>query len=554
MSLNRFEPAAVSSDTFSTDSLVFDAEGSLLFGLVGNVSYKPLVLLKEDGSDAGSVVNHQFYYHLSAQWVAASHLRVGLEVPWLLYSQGGRVRLEQARPGTSAILETGTGSGLGDPSVAVDVLLVSEPQVRIAVGARLFLPFGEQDLLAGDGRFHAATQVAVALQLAPWLIYAAHAGVDYRPGREDFAGVPVGSELEFGASLNYRSAARRWTVGAEVLGSSVLSAGASGFGASGSTPIEALLSAKRWATESIRFGLAVGSGLSEGLGAPRLRGLVSLAWRPVSAELVPAVEPLDTDSDGIADAQDACPNERGRFRPREPFNHGCPDRHDQDGDGLDDGDDACPTVFGSLQQEPGRSGCPPRDRDKDGIVDRFDACPEAFGVGGASGVHGCPSDRDGDGIVDALDACPIQPGVAHPDRERHGCLMASLSGRDILLGRSLGYPEGALSLSQTDELVLSDVAFLMKAHPEILLVSVEGYSGHEFGEGETARSRDWANTVSSWLVGRGVEPVRLMPRGMLEEVEVGSVPFGFARASSIRFRILKLKPKKNGSPLKGEKR
>ena len=59
-------------------------------------------------------------------------------------------------------------------------------------------------------------------------------------------------------------------------------------------------------------------------------------------------EPLDTDSDGITDADDACPNEVG---PR--LNNGCP-WPDKDGDGVLDKDDKCPDVAGTIANK----GCP----------------------------------------------------------------------------------------------------------------------------------------------------------------------------------------------------
>jgi OOP family OmpA-OmpF porin len=54
----------------------------------------------------------------------------------------------------------------------------------------------------------------------------------------------------------------------------------------------------------------------------------------------------DTDKDGIADAYDACPDQKGKFSA-----NGCPDK---DNDGVADKDDECPDVAGSMAN----NGCP----------------------------------------------------------------------------------------------------------------------------------------------------------------------------------------------------
>ena len=107
----------------------------------------------------------------------------------------------------------------------------------------------------------------------------------------------------------------------------------------------------------------------------------------------------DRDGDGVADLEDACPDQAGTL-------NGCPD---QDGDGVADADDSCPTVAGAIEND----GCP--DSDGDGLHDGIDRCPDQAAPGT---VDGCPVlDQDGDGTPDAQDGCPTVPG---PERTR-GC-------------------------------------------------------------------------------------------------------------------------------------
>ncbi len=109
--------------------------------------------------------------------------------------------------------------------------------------------------------------------------------------------------------------------------------------------------------------------------------------------------PKDSDRDGFADKEDACPQVAGVASAR-----GCPDR---DADGVEDLEDLCPDNYGL----PRLSGCP--DLDGDEIIDLLDDCPK---IAGSPDTNGCP-DTDGDCIADAEDDCPEDPGF----EEWNGC-------------------------------------------------------------------------------------------------------------------------------------
>ncbi len=170
--------------------------------------------------------------------------------------------------------------------------------------------------------------------------------------------------------------------------------------------------------------------------------------------------PLDTDADGLPDAQDYCPNEAGTM-----LANGCPDTDD---DGVPNGEDDCPTIKGPADNR----GCPSNnpapitpaqpsapavaDRDGDGINDSLDQCPDQPGT---IALKGCPPsapaqptptapvvaapqtqvppsqqtqvppasntiDSDGDGLVDSRDQCPTMAGpillMGCPDSDSDG--------------------------------------------------------------------------------------------------------------------------------------
>ena len=161
--------------------------------------------------------------------------------------------------------------------------------------------------------------------------------------------------------------------------------------------------------------------------------------------------PVDTDADGLPDAQDHCPDEAGTLAANgcpdtdddgvpngeddcptvkgPASNYGCPEANDRDGDGITDDKDQCPEQYGTAEM----NGCPPKmpekpamtgDSDGDGIVDEKDECPDLFGK---IVLMGCP-DRDGDGIADKNDRCPDEPGLAN----RNGCPLKDTDGDGIL--------------------------------------------------------------------------------------------------------------------------
>ncbi len=151
------------------------------------------------------------------------------------------------------------------------------------------------------------------------------------------------------------------------------------------------------------------------------------------------VPPPDSDADGVIDANDSCPNTpagdtvdaNGCTVPPADSDadgvidandlclntptgdlvdpDGCTVPQDDDGDGIIDVNDLCPnTPTGSVVDT---NGCSvPQDSDADGVIDANDLCPTTP-TGDTVDGNGCsvPQDSDGDGIVDVNDLCPATP-------------------------------------------------------------------------------------------------------------------------------------------------
>jgi len=124
-----------------------------------------------------------------------------------------------------------------------------------------------------------------------------------------------------------------------------------------------------------------------------------------------AKEP-DTDADGVPDALDNCPTEKGTVK-------GCPDA---DGDYIADKDDKCKDIAGVYRYD----GCPVPDTDGDGLNDEIDKC---ITEKGSKENHGCPlPDADGDGVLDSDDTCPGIPGTA----ANKGCPLPVAEGAELI--------------------------------------------------------------------------------------------------------------------------
>jgi large repetitive protein len=203
----------------------------------------------------------------------------------------------------------------------------------------------------------------------------------------------------------------------------------------------------------------------------------------------------DNDGDGVLDEDDTCPVEQGSKE-----NNGCPVK-DKDGDGIMDKDDACVEVAGPAATR----GCP--DKDGDGITDAQDKCPD---VAGLKQYSGCP-DTDGDGFADNVDQCPKQAEVINGIDDEDGCpdkgkSQVKLTGdvnKDIIQKRSYN--------------LLDQVASILKTHPELTKVRVEG---HTDADGSDAANLDLsdrrAKAVRRYLSERGVDEERLDAEGFGE--------------------------------------
>lgn len=292
---------------------------------------------------------------------------------------------------------------------------------------------------------------------------------------------------------------------------------------------------KRW----VVFG-AGGLGLANGYGTPDWRGLVGLRVGAGEPEAEPVVMlPMDSDGDGLNNSDDACPYEAENFNDFEDGD-GCPDKappSDTDSDGIVDEEDECPTEPEDKDDFEDADGCPDLDNDKDGILDTEDDCPVVVGV---EEMRGCPwPDRDGDTVVDKFDNCPDEPGTV----EFQGCnkkaFVKITDSKLEILDRVFFRTNKAQILSKSFAL-LDNVADVLKAHPDIKLVEVEG---HTDSRGRDAKnmvlSQKRADAVVAYLIKKGLAKDRLKAIGYGETspLETNDTDEGRATNRRVEFKI-----------------
>ncbi len=523
--LDRFEPSERGSEWFAQDTL--DLRGSFrpAVGVVGSWGYKPLVTYRADGSGLTPLVRHQLVLHPGASVVVADRLRLAFNLPVAAYQAGeaATVRLDETSAPVS--FKPADKAAVGDLRLAADVRLLGRygEAFTLALGAQVFLPTGSREQYMGDGKVRVTPRLQAAGDIGAFA-YAARIGVVYRALSEPFAGSHVGTELTFGASAGVRALERKLLIGPELYGSTVVVEGQAF--ERRATPLEVLFGL-HYTAGDFRIGAGAGPGLTRGFGSPVVRALLSLEWAPAFEEpkKVEPVEapppPKDSDGDGIVDDKDACPTVAG-VASDDPKKNGCPS--DKDGDGIVDDKDACPDVAGVANEDPKKNGCPP-DKDGDGIVDDKDACPDVAGVASEDPKkNGCPPDRDGDSVLDADDACPDAAGPKNADPKKNGCPAVAIVGEQIKILEQVKFKTNSADILKESDELLTNVAKILKDHPELKKIRVEGHTDNKGGKAHNKDlSKRRAASVVTWLVKKGgLDAKRFESAGFGDEKPIDS--------------------------------
>jgi OOP family OmpA-OmpF porin len=564
--INRFNPSERGSEWFAMDSLDLRGNFRPALGIVADYAHRPLAIYAQDGDERVALIQDQFFLHVGGSLVLFDRLRLGLNVPIALLNSGTTGSAEGFN------VTAPDGAAIGDVRAGLDVRLLGtyEDPFTLALGAQFFLPTGSREAFTGDEAIRILPRVLAAGNIGVFT-YAANLGVMYRAEDGGFAGKETGTEFAGGVSAGLRLADGKFVIGPELFGSTVIASSVTE-PLDSKSPLE-LLGTAHLTLGQIRLGAGAGPGLTRALGEPKFRLVGSIEWVPPADE--------DTDGDKIMDRVDACVTTPG-VASSDPKKHGCPT--DRDGDGIWDKDDACPDVPGVANADPKKNGCP-ADRDGDGIYDKDDACPDVPGVASQDAkMHGCPMDadkseivpldRDGDkvlddddkcvdvpglreppaGLTDAQkadwtkrfigcpedvdkdkianlqDACPFNPGRESKDPTKHGCPYALVDACQIRITEAVFFKTGSDKIEnigergKTSQTVLQAVLDVLKDNPQILKIEVQGHASQDKYPKNQELSEGRAQQVVQWLVSKGMDPNRLVPKGYGTSVPKPGVP------------------------------
>ena len=217
------------------------------------------------------------------------NLRIGVDLPVLLRSFGG---------------EAPDATGLGD--ITVDAKLrVLDPQVAaigLAVTARAHIPVSTVGPGLAAPRAGADLLLGGSQTLGERLTLGADVGASIKPAVA-LENTHWGSQFVFDAGAAYALGARAGLVG-ELHGALTFA----DLGGANSTPLELLLGGyvRGGARQQVLFRPAVVLGLTDAVGTPTARVLLSVGYDPLSAG---APKVVDADGDGYSDSIDACPTQ-----------------------------------------------------------------------------------------------------------------------------------------------------------------------------------------------------------------------------------------------------
>lgn len=543
-------------------------------GIVLDYAHNPFVLRENGSSDnVGAVVSHQMFLHLNASLALLNRINLNVDVPFALLQSG-----DSPQPTGGPAFLSPSAAQIGDLRVGARVRLYGSyfDPLQIALGGYLWVPTGNSDAgsFVSDGNVRGLPQVIVGGR-TDRVVWSAAVGPELRRA-QTVANVAQGAMIQGGAGFGYLiDDARHLQVGVETSVSTVLSDPDRR-----NTNWEVLVAGRYRLIGPLEMGLAVGPGLTGGIGTPDFRGVFTLMFTPEQLKEKPKKTPTDRDGDGIADPQDACIDVPGEAN-SDPAKNGCPPPKDTDKDGIFDEKDACINEPGVANTDPTKHGCPlPKDTDQDTIIDAVDACVDIPGVSDANAAkngcppdrdddrvwdkedacidikgirttdpatNGCPGDSDGDTIRDDKDACPFEKGKPNKDPTKNGCPTAvRVTDTEVIILQQVQFDTAKATIRKVSDSLLEEVADVLKEHPEILKIEVQGHTDDRGTvAGNDKLSQDRAESVVKALVKRGVDQGRLTAKGYGQSVpiETNKTNEGRQKNRRVQFKISEKKPR-----------
>jgi outer membrane protein OmpA-like peptidoglycan-associated protein len=531
-------------------------------GLYASYAKNPLVVYQlSDGKRLGAIVSDRAGGGVVCgiglfDWVQAS-----IEVPFVFFQRG-----DTDIPGATAQpLAALRPVGAGDLRFVPKVRLLKSEQYAIDLAFQLnvFFPLSGGTHYLGDRGVTLAPELAISKAIGG-LRFAGNLAVSVLRAPQSVGNLNVGNEFQWrlGAGFRFHEHDASWVP----LELDATLSSATALGTPYTRPNEHALEGRLQAGWHFENGLlpfiGTGVGLQPGWGTPDWRidaGLRFALLPPPKKKVVEKPVELDSDGDGLFDSVDACPKVKGT-----KALEGCPDG-DADADGIVDRLDRCPKQPEDKDDFKDDDGCLDPDDDADGVLDVKDRCRlEPEDKDQFQDDDGCPDpDNDGDGIVDASDACPTEKGVMEnlgcPDKdtdedelvdrldncpnekgpkENNGCAkkqLVVLTADKLQILDSVYFKLNQAIIEARSFPLLDNVAAIMKDHPELKMVRVEGHTDSQGDDVSNLKlSQARAEAVRDYLVKKGIETGRLSPLGFGEAKPIATNDTKEGRAKNRR--------------------
>lgn len=503
-----FHPSPFMHDMVTVETGDTAGETPWAAGLYVNYQNDPLVLYREVADEKQAlarIISHQVTANLLASYSPVEWFAIGIDVPVIAFQSGDG--FSGSSPGVASI---------GDIRLYPRFRVLHTEVVSLALTATLSAPTGHLvDDYAGRSTF----------AFYPGVLLTARAGVfdlgfnlaATITAADSVGDADVSHALAARLGLRFRAVEDLLDVMGEIGASMQL---ADPFASINESPAEALGALRFHVGGGVDLTVGGGAGITGGAGAPDARVFAGLlVTSPPEPEPVPVVEegPKDTDGDGLLDPDDQCPwdpEDKDGFQDTD----GCPDP-DNDGDRILDpwvelagelakyeaigrGADQCPDVPEDWDGFEDEDGCPDPDNDKDGFCDPWVAAQGLLAQMAAicKGIDQCPDDPETfNGLADE-DGCPDERVRLEKDR--------------IVILEVVHFYFNEARIKEESYPLLEDVTNVLREHPEVLLVRVEGHTDERGSKSHNLKlSKARAKAVRDHMVARGVDGSRLTSEG-----------------------------------------
>jgi uncharacterized protein (TIGR03382 family) len=262
--IDRMHAAAADSEWFAVDSLVFEGDREVSIEILNDYANRPLVAYDGAGNERGVIVSRSYVMQVGASVSLAHRFRLSATVPFSTYQAGNDTMF-------NGVMLRSPVFAFGDVTLAGDVRLVGDARgpLRLAVGMRFGLPTGSRTNYMSEGVFGFEPRLMVAGTLGAFE-YAAVGSVLLREETQ-LAGQSYGGELRSSIGLGVR-------LGKLVLGPELVAARSLETGMATGSPVELALGASYELHRAWRIAIGGSTGLSNAIGVPAQRAMLSLTW------------------------------------------------------------------------------------------------------------------------------------------------------------------------------------------------------------------------------------------------------------------------------------